>query len=481
MADTADDRHRPRHHFTPPTGWMNDPNGLVKIGERHHLFYQHNPGGVIWGDIHWGHACSADLVRWRHRPVALAPDPELGMVFSGCAVVDDADTAGFGPGAAVAVFTHAKDEGKHSHQVQSLAVSVDGGETWRPWAENPALPNPGALDFRDPKVRWHGPTGRWVMALAVGDHVALWTSPDLRDWRHASDFGADLGCHEGVWECPDLIEVPGPTGSRWVMLVSLTDGGPAGGSATQYFIGDFDGERFTAEAQPTRWLDWGPDNYASVSWSGVEIEGAPVITGWMSNWRYANHTPTETWRGVMTAPRTLRLVGTDEGALLVSALIPGLAALTEGCGEIPPCALTEAAQALPLAVASQSFDLSLTLAWPAAATPERVELELGGLSVVIAAAEGQIRVDRGAVCAVDRATPRFEAPLITTADGDRQILSLRLLVDQCSVEIFAGPICLTALIFPDVPLRHGALRSVGGEAALTGGRWAALGACWEAP
>lgn len=167
---TLADPYHPAYHFTPPANWLNDPNGLVVYAGEYHLFYQHHPHSSVWGPMHWGHAVSRDLVHWQHLPIALAPD-EHGMIFSGCAVIDWHNTAGFGPEAMIAIFTHHTE----SHlQAQSLAWSLDRGRTWTKYAGNPVLfPSPGQRDFRDPKVFWYGPavTGHWVMVLAAGDAV----------------------------------------------------------------------------------------------------------------------------------------------------------------------------------------------------------------------------------------------------------------------------------------------------------------------
>ncbi|MCC5697330.1 glycoside hydrolase family 32 protein, partial [Klebsiella pneumoniae] len=227
----------------------------------YHLFFQHNPYGDQWGNLSWGHAVSPDLVRWQELPVALEPD-ELGDIFSGSAVVDHHDSSGFfgGQPGLVAIYTSAGDT-----QQQSLAYSSDRGRTWTKYAGNPVIPNPGIPDFRDPKLFWHAPTNRWILLVAAGDRIHIYGSTNLVEWDKLSEFGADHGSHGGVWECPDLFELPvdgGPT--RWVLIVSINPGGPAGGSATQYFLGDFDGTTFTSDGAPNDvlWADRGADFYA---------------------------------------------------------------------------------------------------------------------------------------------------------------------------------------------------------------------------
>lgn len=289
---------------------MNDPNGMVFHEGVYHLFFQYHPHSSVWGPMHWGHATSRDLLHWQEHDIALAPD-ELGMIFSGSAVFDAHNTSGLaisGRAPLVAIFTHSQPSAEAlgaPHQHQSLAYSVDAGKTWQKYAGNPVLESPGLKDFRDPKVFWHEATGRWVMGVACGDHIAFYTSLDLKNWALKSSFGHTAGAHEGVWECPDLVALMLNGRERWVLLVSVTLGGPQKGSATQYFVGDFDGQVFTAEHTDTRWLDWGPDNYAGVTWSNTP--GRSVFMGWMSNWLYAAKLPTAPWRGAMTLPRELQL------------------------------------------------------------------------------------------------------------------------------------------------------------------------------
>lgn len=260
--------------------------------------------------MHWGHATSRDLLHWQEHGVALAPD-ELGMIFSGSAVLDVNNSSGLAPqGQAplVAIFTHHHRPSEVQglpHQHQSLAYSLDAGQTWLKYEGNPVLSSPGLKDFRDPRVFWHTATARWVMCVACGDHIAFYSSQDLKSWIWLSDFGKYAGAHGGVWECPDLVCLPLHGREHWVLLVSLNPGGPQGGSATQYFVGDFDGVTFTTAHADTRWLDWGADNYAGVTWSNTP--GRCLFMAWMSNWRYAHKTPTSGWRGTMTLPRELCL------------------------------------------------------------------------------------------------------------------------------------------------------------------------------
>jgi fructan beta-fructosidase len=318
--------YRPQFHFSAAKGWINDPNGLVYLDGIWHMFYQHFPDLPIWGPMHWGHAVSKDLMHWEERPIALYPDADLGMAFSGSAVMDYENTCGLGSGdnpPLVLVLTHAG--GRDGTQKQSLAYSLDKGTTFSLYPDNPVLPNPGARDFRDPKVFRHAPSGDWIMVLAVGDHVAFYRSSNLLRWTHLSDFGPGYGHQRGVWECPDLFELPilgGQGETRWVLQVDVGDSAPWGGSGGQYFVGTFDGTAFVADEAPetVRWLDQGPDFYAFQSWSNVPPEdGRRLGVAWMSNWLYALKTPIEEggWRGAMTLPRELLLKRNGAGELVV--------------------------------------------------------------------------------------------------------------------------------------------------------------------
>ena len=340
------EQHRPQFHFSPQEEWMNDPNGMVFYEGEYHLFYQYYPDSNVWGPMHWGHAVSDDLLHWEHLPIALYPDP-LGYIFSGSAVVDWNNTSGFGENGLpplIAIFTHhdpeGEAEGKNDYQAQSIAYSNDKGRTWTKYEGNPVVPNPGIKDFRDPKVIWDKTFEKWFMVFAAYDHVKFYSSPDLKKWTHLSDFGKEWGCHGGVWECPDFFPMPvqGSEKIKWVLLLSINPGGPNGGSATQYFIGDFDGTLFNLDknfatmlgkgSEKGIWLDYGRDNYAGVTWSDIpESDGRRLFMGWMSNWNYAKLVPTEVWRSAMTIPRELKLKQFEEGSYLATTPVQELTQL----------------------------------------------------------------------------------------------------------------------------------------------------------
>jgi fructan beta-fructosidase len=321
------EQFRPQYHFSPESNWMNDPNGMVYYDGEYHLFYQHFPDSNVWGPMHWGHAVSTDLVHWQHFPVALYPD-SLGFIFSGSAVVDHDNTSGLGTTSQppiVAIFTYHNPElekkGSNNFQSQGIAYSTDKGRSWTKYSGNPVLQSPGIRDFRDPKVFWHNETARWIMILAVQDRIHFYSSPDLINWSFESEFGKETGAHGGVWECPDLfqLQVNGSGIPKWIMLVSINPGGPNSGSATQYFVGNFNGQSFAVEEAGDNWVDWGRDNYAGVTWSNVpETDGRRLFIGWMSNWQYANSVPTAGWRSALTTVRELTLNQENNRYLLVS-------------------------------------------------------------------------------------------------------------------------------------------------------------------
>jgi len=323
------EQHRPQLHFSPKAHWVNDPNGMVYFNHTYHLFFQYYPKDIIWGPMHWGHAVSKDLIHWKELPIALYPD-SLGYIFSGSAVIDSNNTSGFGKKGKipmVAIFTHHDPKGEKAgtdnFQNESIAYSLDEGNTWTKYSGNPVLKNPGIKDFRDPKVMWYAKQKKWVMTLATKDHITFYSAPDLKTWKKESEFGLREGAHGGVWECPDLFPLKLNGKTYWVLIVNINPGGPNGGSATQYFVGSFDGHQFTPMDTQTRWLDYGPDEYAGITWSNTGSR--KIFLGWMSNWEYANQVPTQKWRNAMTIPRDLRLKQSKQGMVIASAPVPELA------------------------------------------------------------------------------------------------------------------------------------------------------------
>ncbi len=330
---TEEQLYRPNFHFTPEKSWMNDPNGMFYLNGTYHLYFQYYPDDNVWGPMHWGHAISKDMITWDEQPIAIYPD-ELGYIFSGSAVVDINNTSGFGKDGkipVVAIFTYHDMNGEKSskidYQTQAIAYSLDEGQSWAKYIGNPVMPNPGIKDFRDPKVIWDEKHNQWLMVLATYEKTLFYSSQNLKDWKLISDFGENLGEHGGVWECPDFfpLEIQGTNETKWVLLQSLNPGHINGGSGTQYFIGDFDGEKFTLDPTFIKdlndnhaiWLDYGRDNYAGVTWSNIPREdGRKLFIGWMSNWEYAQEVPTNKWRSSMTIARELELKKVNNSYLL---------------------------------------------------------------------------------------------------------------------------------------------------------------------
>ncbi|MDO6519538.1 glycoside hydrolase family 32 protein [Zobellia uliginosa] len=327
--DMEEQMYRPNFHFSPKKGWMNDPNGMFYYNGYYHLYFQHYPDGNTWGPMHWGHAISTDMISWKEQPIALYPD-ELGYIFSGSAVVDVENTSGFSEDSktpVVAMFTYhdmeAEKAGKTIDETQAIAYSLNEGLTYTKFKGNPVIANPNIPDFRDPKVNWDEDRKQWTMVLAAGQEIMFYASKDLKQWELLSTFGEGIGNHNGVWECPDFFPLPvkGTDETKWVLLVSINPGGPNSGSATQYFVGDFDGKTFKIDdtfqkelaKEHSFWVDHGRDNYAGVTWSNVTTaDGGKLFIGWMSNWLYANEVPTEKWRSSNTVARELGLIkGTD--------------------------------------------------------------------------------------------------------------------------------------------------------------------------
>jgi len=323
------EQYRPQIHFTPERHWVNDPNGMVFHKGTYHLFFQHSPTASIWSDISWGHATSKDLVHWKREPIAIYPD-SLGLIFSGSAVVDKNNSSGFGKNGVVplvAMYTShdmkKEKAGAIDVENQSIAYSLDEGKPWIKYHGNPTLKNPGVRDFRDPKIIWHEETKRWIVAIAAQDQITFYASTNLLDWVKLSDFGKTDGAHGGVWECPDLFPMEYNNKTYWVLLVNLNPGGPNTGSATQYFIGDFDGKKFTNENdEDTKlYVDFGKDFYAAVPFSNAP-KNQNVWLGWMLSWKYAKEQPTFPWKGQMSLARKLSLVESNQGLRLQQKFVP---------------------------------------------------------------------------------------------------------------------------------------------------------------
>ncbi|MCB8925450.1 MAG: glycoside hydrolase family 32 protein [Ardenticatenaceae bacterium] len=446
---------RPHFHFTPPQNWLNDPNGMVYFEGEYHLFYQYHPHSTVWGPMHWGHAVSQDLIHWEHLPIALAPD-EKGMIFSGSAVIDWANTAAFGPQAMIAIFTYHQDDPRA--EVQGIAYSVDNGRTWTKYAGNPVLtPATPLHDFRDPKVFWYqaaDKAGHWVMALAAGNEILFYTSPDLKKWTPSGRFGNGYGSVRGVWETPDLFRLPivGREDTRWVLTVGVGEGAPAGGSGMQYFVGTFDGQTFTSEnaADTILWADYGADFYAAQSWNGAP-NGRKLWLAWMNNWLYARDIPTGTWRGAMTLPRELTLADTSSGLRLKQTAVPELHQLRRGHHAWQDVTLLPEQPFRP-DVQGQRLEILLEMATPKEASSLGLRLCVGDEEATVlryAPESSTLYVDRTQSGQSDFYAG-FAAAHLARLEPTTDRLKLHIFVDHSSVEIFAndGLVTFTERIFP---------------------------------
>lgn len=464
--------YRPAYHYTPPHAWMNDPNGMVYYKGQYHLFYQFHPYSNVWGPMHWGHATSPDMIHWTHQPVALAPD-ELGAIFSGSAVVDWKNSSGFGTKdnpPLVAIFTYHNEAdrlaGQRPPQSQALAYSTDNGASWTKYAGNPVLKAaPDQGDFRDPKVRWHEASNSWIMSLAVGDHVEFHASPDLKQWHFLSQFGKDVGAHGGVWECPDLLPIRvAETGEqKWMLLLSINPGGPNGGSATQFFIGDFDGRNFVLDPafagqlkqDGPQWIDWGRDNYAGVTWSDVPAaDGRVLMLGWMSNWDYATKVPTSAWRSGMTLPRELQLHRQAQGYVLHSLPVRELDVLKGRVSQPQPAAQAEGL-ILPGAALQQS-ETYVEFSLPGSHSKAYLEFSNAQGEVYKVGLDGQTgRYFSDRLQAGRKDFSEQFASKLHTAPRHAQspLVKMRVYLDRNSAELFAddGATLMSELIFPSAP------------------------------
>jgi levanase/fructan beta-fructosidase len=432
FSDTFDtvnrERFRPLYHHTPPYGWMNDPNGMFYKDGVYHLYYQWNPYGSQWENMHWGHSTSRDLLNWNDEGLAIAPDA-LGTIFSGSCVVDKNNTAGFGEGAVVAFYTSAGE-----NQTQSMAYSTDNGKTFTKYTGNPVLAA-DVPDFRDPKVFWNPEAGKWNLILAAGQEMRIYSSANLKEWAYESSFGQGYGNHGGVWECPDLIklQVRGTDKQKWLLICNINPGGPFGGSATQYFVGRYDGHRFTCESKPetTKWMDYGKDHYATVTFDNAP-DGRHVALAWMSNWQYANQVPTKQYRSANSVPRDLDLFE-YEGETYVG--------------------VTPSKELLALRGKETKH--------PTDACEIAVDVK-GSLQLTLSNGKGEQVVmvydDAKHTFTMDRAKSGDAAfseafPAATEAPVHGGTKQLRIFVDRCSIEAFDadGKMSMSNLVFPSEP------------------------------
>lgn len=458
MSDSFDmtnkEMFRPVYHHTPVYGWMNDPNGMFYKDGVYHLYFQYNPYGSVWGNMHWGHSTSTDLMHWKFEGCAIVPDA-WGAIFSGSCVVDHENTAGFGKEAVVAFYTSAKSTPWGDIQMQSMAYSLDNGKTFTKYEGNPILTS-SEKDFRDPKVFWYAPGKHWVMILAVGQHMEIYSSVNLKEWKKESEFGAMQGAHGGVWECPDLVEIPveGTREKKWVLICNLNPGGPFGGSAAQYFVGSFDGKKFVNESPTqTKWMDWGKDNYATVTWNNAP-DGRCIALGWMSNWQYANNVPTRQYRSANTLARDLTLYREGQELYLKSTPSSEVKKARGKKVSIPSFRVSEKHEIVNLFEEKQgAYEVEILIQNAGASKIAFCLLNDKGekVSMYYDLNRKQFVMDRSESGTVDFSKD-FPAVTVAPANVDKE-LTLRLFVDRSSIEAFGedGKFVMTNLVFPSQP------------------------------
>ena len=487
--DTANtEKFRPVYHHTPLYGWMNDANGLVYKDGEYHLYFQYNPYGSKWGNMHWGHSVSKDLVHWEHLAPAIARDT-LGHIFSGSSIVDQENVAGYGAGNILAFYTSASDK---NGQIQCLAFSKDNGRTFTKYEKNPILcPADGLRDFRDPKVFRYEPEDKWVMIVSADKEMRFYDSKNLKDWNYMSSFGEGYGVQPCQFECPDMVELPVDgdlNRKKWALIVNVNPGCYFGGSATQYFTGNFDGTKFSCDSQPnvTKWLDWGKDHYATVCFSNTGER--TIAVPWMSNWQYCNIVPTKQFRSANALPRELSLY-TQGGEIYLSAVpVPEIKTLRKEKKEIPAFTVANDYHIDSLLADNDgAYELALEITVG--------EAEIMGFNlfndkgekvdIYFNLPEKRLVMDRTKSGIVDfgkksvsheievhdrRKTTSInyidDFALATWAPIKKENkYTLDVFVDKCSVEIFlnGGKVAMTNLIFPSEPYNRMCFYSKGGS------------------
>ena len=501
---TNTDFYRPSYHHTPSYGWMNDPNGMFYKDGVYHLCYQYNPYGSKWGNMHWGHAISRDLIHWKEVEPTIARDP-MGHIFSGSAVIDKEGTANYGKDAIVALYTSASDK---NGQIQCMAYSTDGGYTFHKYSGNPVLtPFDGLKDFRDPKVFWYAPLKKWYMIVSADKEMRFYSSPDLKKWTYVSAFGRGYGAQPNQFECPDFFQLPvdgNPNKKKWMMIVNINPGCLFGGSATEYFIGDFDGKNFVCDSKPSvaKFLDYGKDHYATVTFSGVQDRVLGIA--WMSNWQYANVTPIRQYRGANTLPREFKLFTGKDGQIYMSSnVVPEVAGLRKNFKRLPDLVITQGKESKNLSSSKENtFEMEMDVTpGDDAKTGFILYNEKGEkVNIYFDMKAGRLVMDRtesgktkfGEKAEAHKIEKEFDlhehreikepfrklnsvnykndfalgtwAPLSLC---DSKTYHLNVFVDKCSIEIFVngGRIAMTNLVFPTQPYTSVKFYSDGNKAA----------------
>lgn len=487
---SEEELYRPNFHFTPKSGWMNDPNGMFYHNGNYHLYFQHYPDGNTWGPMHWGHAVSKDMITWEEKPIAIFPD-EMGYIFSGGGIVDENNVTGFGEEGdqpVIAMYTYHDMEGekagKLDYQTQAIAYSLDEGLTFTKYEGNPVIDNPGIKDFRDPKITWDAQHNKWIMALAAGQKIMFYSTLNFKDWTLESDFGEGIGGHGGVWECPDLFPMTvKETGEvKWVLLVSINPGGPNGGSATQYFVGDFDGKNFIVDPSfkteisklntKSLWIDYGRDNYAGVSWANVPAkDGRRLFIGWMSNWEYANVVPTEKWRSAMTVARELELHKSQSSYNITSLPVEELSKYrtnVQSKSDIAVQADTELVNSTVIDLASAEIKFNISDLKTNGFTFKLSNAKGDELTFGYDSAKNTYFVDRSKSGDIDFSDKYAEPVSTAQRTSLNSNFSGTILLDKTSIELFfdSGETVMTHIVFPDAPFEKLSIASTIGQFSL---------------
>lgn len=470
---TNREKYRPLYHHTPLYGWMNDPNGMVYKDGVWHLCYQWNPFGSKWQNLSWGRSTSRDLIHWEHQGAVLEPDG-LGMIFSGSSAIDSTNSAGFGANSIVAMYTSAA-----ASQIQSLAYSTDGGNTFTTYPANPVLTLES--EARDPNIFWNNESKQWtlVLANALEKEMLIFTSPNMKQWTLQSSFGKGIGAQDGVWECPDLFQlnVSNTGEKKWVLLCNINPGGIQGGSATQYFIGEFDGKTFKADTDangniPTKWMDYGKDHYATVSWSDAPDKRRTVI-GWMSNWQYAAEIPTMQFRSANTLPRDLSLFRYSDGQYyLASAPSPEMLNLRDqSINKSTRFSVGKKVKTLSLPTKNDGICeivMDLDTRRSSKVTMTLTNKQQEKVIMTYDAQNAQLSFDRTQSGLVNFSQD-FPSVTVNPTYSENGKVSLRIFIDRSSIEVFEkeGRFVQTNLVFPTSPYTTLSLQSNGGMARVS--------------
>ncbi|ADM68829.1 Levanase [Paenibacillus polymyxa E681] len=488
------EKYRPQYHYSPARGSASDPNGLVYFEGEYHLFHQ--DGGQ------WVHAVSQNFLDWKRLPFALKWN-DLGHIWSGSAVADLTNTSGlfgdYGGTGLIAYYTSFNPDQPKGNQRIGLAYSTDRGRTWqypkdRPIViENPGQSenDPGNWDFRDPKVVWDEAYQRWIMVVSGGDHIRFFTSTNLIDWRWTDNFGYGDYIRGGVWECPDLFQLPvdDVNTSKWVLMISTGASTNTQGSDAEYFIGELTSEgKFQNDLSPGKVLktDWGKEFYASMTFSNVP-DGRRIMLAWMTNWDYPFSFPTSPWKGQFSIPRELSLKTTREGIRLMQHPISELTSLRSRLFSIENQSVTESSPNILEGLDAGAYEIEAVFELPSvgAASAFGFYVRDGGeqrTAVGYTTDIQQMFVNRADSGLTDFSTLFSTLHKASLAPIENRI-QMRIFVDESSVEVFGndGEVVFSEIILPDSARRGMGFYTQGGEVKVVSLHVYALRNSWRLP